>query len=236
MDPGRLDLDQHLVVGGHRLVDVGELQHLGSAIAVLHDCLHGVLPWGGVTCSVTGLGTSPPIRSRSAWNSAANEVSLVRRRTLNWPSAPVTLFDHAPAVPVELARAHDPDDGGAVPQGLPLGLVLAVLVPQRRIHLVDQRRAVGIGDPVVELGQEDKTGAGPVDQLGDGRDEVVPAPQGRERLVDRGDHLGLVELLAGEGDNPLALLDEPDQRRLPVVARPPRRCRSCRSGRAPRRW
>jgi serine/threonine protein kinase len=28
-----------------------------------------------------------PTRSRSAWNSSANEVSLVRRRTLNWPSA-----------------------------------------------------------------------------------------------------------------------------------------------------
>jgi hypothetical protein len=87
----------------------------------------------------------------------------------------VTVFDHAPAVPVELARAYDPNDGGAIPQGLPLGLVLAVLVPQRRIHLVDQCRAVGIGDSVVELGQEDEAGAGPVDQLGDGRDEVVPA-------------------------------------------------------------
>jgi hypothetical protein len=28
-----------------------------------------------------------PARSRSAWNSAAKAVSLVRRRTLNWPSA-----------------------------------------------------------------------------------------------------------------------------------------------------
>jgi hypothetical protein len=30
---------------------------------------------------------SLPIRSRSVSNSAAKEVSLVRRRTLNWPSA-----------------------------------------------------------------------------------------------------------------------------------------------------
>src|SRR5918993_1949213 len=75
MQASRMDLDQHLVVGGHRLVDVPELQHLGPAIAVLDDRLHGALPR-----------TAPPVRSRSAWNSAANEVSLVRRRTLNWPS------------------------------------------------------------------------------------------------------------------------------------------------------
>jgi hypothetical protein len=49
--------------------------------------------------------------------------------------------------------------------------------------------------------------------------KVVAAPPGRQRVLDRGDHLGFVELLAGEGDDPLALLDEPDQRCLPVVPR-----------------
>ena len=44
MDAGRLDLDQDLVVGGHRLIDVPERQHPGPAIAVLDNCLHGVLP------------------------------------------------------------------------------------------------------------------------------------------------------------------------------------------------
>src|SRR5512132_2107143 len=53
----------------------------------------------------------------------------------------VALLDHAPAVPVELTGADDPDDGSAVAQRLPLGLVLAVLVAKRRVHPVDQRRA-----------------------------------------------------------------------------------------------
>src|SRR6266540_4245084 len=38
-------------------------------------------------------------------------------------------FHHAAPVPVEFARSYDPDDGCAVAQGLPLGLVLLVLVP-----------------------------------------------------------------------------------------------------------
>jgi hypothetical protein len=43
MQAGRVDLYQHVVLLGHRLVDVPEVQHIGSAIPVLHDCLHRVL-------------------------------------------------------------------------------------------------------------------------------------------------------------------------------------------------
>jgi hypothetical protein len=37
VDPGRVRSDEHLVVPGHRLVDLPELQHVGGAIRVLND-------------------------------------------------------------------------------------------------------------------------------------------------------------------------------------------------------
>jgi hypothetical protein len=46
---------------------------------------------------------------------------------------------------------------------------------------------------------------------------VVAAAQRRQRLLDGGDDLDLVELLAGERDDSLALLHEPDERCLAVV-------------------
>jgi hypothetical protein len=41
MEAGRTGLDQYFVVLGRRLVDVPELQHIGSALPVLGDCFHG---------------------------------------------------------------------------------------------------------------------------------------------------------------------------------------------------
>jgi hypothetical protein len=48
---------------------------------------------------------------------------------------------------------------------------------------------------------------------------VVAAPERRQRGFDGGDDLDLVQLLPGERDNALALLDEPDERGLAIVPR-----------------
>src|SRR5215217_6580974 len=130
---------------------------------------------------------------------------------------PLAGLHHAAAVAVELAGPHDPDHRGAVAERPALGEVLVVLLPKGRVEAVHQRRTVVVGDRVVELGQEDQPGSGAVHQLGDGRDEMVAAAERGQRLVDGGDDLDLVELLAGERDDALALLDEPDERGLPVV-------------------
>src|SRR5215217_9450473 len=132
---------------------------------------------------------------------------------------PLAGLHHAAAVAVELAGSHHPDHRGAIAQRLTLGEVLVVLLPEGRVQAVHQRRPVLVGDRVVELDQEDQPGGGAVDQLGDGGDEVVAAPQRGQRLVDGGDDLDLVELLAGERDDALALLDEPDEGGLAVVPR-----------------
>ena len=40
-DAGRVHAEQHLTSPGRGLVDVAELQHVGRAVTVLNDCLHG---------------------------------------------------------------------------------------------------------------------------------------------------------------------------------------------------
>jgi hypothetical protein len=54
METGRMDLHQNLVVLGHRLVDVPELQDIEIAIPVLDDGFHALglgqvwVAWAGV--------------------------------------------------------------------------------------------------------------------------------------------------------------------------------------------
>jgi hypothetical protein len=58
------------------------------------------------------------------------------------------------------------------------------VVAQRAVEAVDERRTVVIGDSLVELDEEHQPWDGSPHQLGDGRDEVVPAPQRGQGLVD----------------------------------------------------
>jgi hypothetical protein len=134
---------------------------------------------------------------------------------LELPVGAATLHPAA-AVPVQLAGAHDAKNGRAVPQRRSLGVVLGVLVTERRVQPVGQHGAVLVGDVGVELDQEGQPWQ-PTDPLGERRDEQVPPPQRRECLVDGGDDLDLVELLPGERDDALALLHEPDERRVLVA-------------------
>ena len=63
MEAGRTGLDQYFVVLGRRLVDVPELQHIGSALPVLGDCFMVADCRNGTTCQPAPTSWLPPERS-----------------------------------------------------------------------------------------------------------------------------------------------------------------------------